>query len=177
MEKKITTYFNFMPKKLYEKIYDKSRKITWTINPQLDGKYSNHLTYQMIDEGLNENKLKQPYKQLVQFISEKINRKVFPHNMYYNLYQHGNECGIHVDRNTVNTNLTCIIYLTDDWSADWHGQTNFYSDDETKIICSSIPYPNHAVIFDSSIKHGVSPISKNCYKDRIILVLQLDIKK
>lgn len=54
MEKKITTYFNFMPKKLYEKIYDKSRKITWTINPQLDGKYSNHLTYQMIDEGLNE---------------------------------------------------------------------------------------------------------------------------
>ena len=85
MEKKITTYFNFMPKKLYEKIYNKSRKITWTINPQLDGKYSNHLTYQMIDEGLNEKKLKQPYKQLVQFISEKINRKVFPHNMYYNL--------------------------------------------------------------------------------------------
>ena len=172
---KITKYENFLPIELYTKLYRISKEITWTVRPQLDGKYSNHLTHQMIDSDLNKNKLKQPYKKLVDFISQKIERKVFPHNMYYNLSQHGNECGIHVDRNTVNTNLTCIIYLTDNWIADWHGQTNFYSHDEKNIIFSSLPFANDAVIFDSSIRHSVTPISKNCYNDRIILVLRLNL--
>lgn len=172
---KFFKYNNFLPKDLYVKLYKASRDINWEISPQLDGKYSTHLTHQIIDTTIKKQKLKQPYKELVKCISDKLQVKVFPHNMYYNIYQHGNECGIHTDRKTENTNITFILYLTDDWKADWHGETVLYNNTETDVLCSSIPYPNTALIFDSGIKHGITPISRLCFTDRVILVLQLDI--
>lgn len=168
-------YKNFLKKDLYEKIYNISRNIDWQNKVRLDGKYSTHLTHQIINSRITTPKLKQPYTELVEVISNTLKVKVFPHNMYYNIYQHGNECGIHTDRETRNTNFTFILYLTDKWKADWHGATTLYNDSETDVLFSSIPYPNTALIFDSRIKHGVTPISKLCFTDRIILVLQLDI--
>tara|TARA_R100001591_G_scaffold88346_1_gene94397 strand:+ start:6459 stop:6986 length:528 start_codon:yes stop_codon:yes gene_type:complete len=172
---KFFKYDNFLSKNLYDKIYRISKNIKWEINPKLDGKYSNHLTYQIIDSDLKKPKLKQPYKELVDYISKRLKVKVFPHNMYFNISQHGNECAIHKDRNTQNTNITFILYLTEEWKADWHGETMLYDEEETNILFSSLPYSNTALIFDSGLKHGIGPISKFCLQDRVVLVLQLDI--
>lgn len=168
-------YNNFLSKDLYNKIYKISRNINWQIHPKLDGNFSNHLTHQIIDSNLKKLKLKTPYKELVKVISNKLNVKVFPHNMYFNLYQHGNECGIHQDRSTENKNITFILFLTDDWKADEHGEIILYDKTESEILFSCVPFSNTSLIFDSGLKHGVSPISRFCNKDRIILVLQLDI--
>ena len=164
-----------MSDNLYNKIYKISRNIEWQTHPKLDGKFSNHLTHQIIDFTLNKTKLKQPYKELVKVISDKLKVKVFPHNMYFNLYQHGNECGIHQDRSTENKNITFILFLTDEWQANDHGETILYDRTETEILFSCVPFSNTALVFDSGLKHGISPISRFCNKDRIILVLQLDI--
>tara|TARA_R100000781_G_scaffold94097_2_gene58524 strand:- start:294 stop:821 length:528 start_codon:yes stop_codon:yes gene_type:complete len=168
-------YDNFLSDSLYNKIYKISRKINWQTHPQLDGKFSNHLTHQIIDSKLKKPKLQEPYKQLVKTISDRLKVKVFPHNMYFNLYQHGNECGIHQDRSTENKNITFILFLTDEWQADEHGETLLYDRTETEILFSCVSFSNTALIFDSGLKHGISPISRFCNKDRIILVLQLDI--
>tara|TARA_R110000824_G_scaffold918_1_gene5385 strand:+ start:2164 stop:2688 length:525 start_codon:yes stop_codon:yes gene_type:complete len=171
---KFFKYKNFLSKELYNKLYEISRNIDWKVQHKLDSKYSNHLIKHVFYSNSNK-KITQPYKELIKCISDKLNTKVFPHDMYFNIYQHGNECGIHVDKKTKNTNITFILYLTDDWKADWHGETILYNQEETDILFSSIPFANNALIFDSGLKHGVSPISKNCNEDRIILVLQLNI--
>ena len=67
------------------------------------------------------------------------------------------------------------MILTEEWKADWHGETMLYDEEETNILFSSLPCSNTALIFDSGLKHGISPISKFCLQDRIVLVLQLDI--
>jgi len=172
---KFFKYNNFLSKNLYDKIYKISKNIKWEISPKLDGKYSNHLTYQIIDSSLKKSRLKQPYKELVDYVSKRLKVKVFPHNMYFNISQHGNECAIHKDRNTQNSNITFILYLTEEWKADWHGETMLYNEEETEVLFSSLTYSNTALIFDSGLKHGISPISKFCLQDRVVLVLQLNI--
>ena len=52
----------------------------------------------------------------------------------------------------------------------------FYKENEKDIFTASIPFPNDAVIFDSNISHCVSPISKFCTTDRIVLVAQMEDK-
>ena len=177
MSIKLEKFNNFLPLEIYREIYTISRNITWDNPKKLDsGKFSNHMNKVLIDrdEAIEPN-LK-CYKYIFNKINDIYDKNYLPHNLYFNLSQHGNECGIHNDRITKPNNKTFIIYLTDNWDADWHGETLFYKEDKRDIFAASIPFPNDAVVFDSNINHSVSPISKFCLTDRIVLVAQMEDK-
>ena len=172
----IEKFHAFLPEEIYREIYTISRNISWNNLKKLDGKFSNHFNKTIIDSEKAFEIERNCYRYIFEKVNKIYNANYWPHNFYFNLSQHGNECGIHSDRITKANNKTLIIYLTDFWSADWHGETMFYKENEKDIFTASIPFPNDAVIFDSNISHCVSPISKFCTTDRIVLVAQMEDK-
>ena len=175
-EPSIDIFTNFLPSDIYQEIFNISRNLSWLPWKKLDKKYSTHFHLPIIDEknSLEINKINKPYNFIFKEI-KKIYKKTYqPHNLYYNHCKHGDEVGVHTDRNTNKKNKTFILYLTDFWDADYHGETMFYNKEKNRILAGSMPFPNSAVIFDSNIPHSVSPISKLVCLDRIVLVSQME---
>jgi hypothetical protein len=172
----INIYNNFLPKHIYQEVYNISRKVSWLAWKKLDGDNSTHLHVPLIDEDKSVplSNIDLPYNFIFQKIKTLFNKTYQPHNLYFNLYKYGDEVSIHTDRNTNKENKTFILYLTDHWEANYHGETIFYNKEQTEILKASIPFPNSAVIFDSSIPHTAAAISKKVYMDRIILVAQME---
>lgn len=125
----------------------------------------------------NFNELHPQLRFVLNKLSKDYNCLIHPYDIYFNAYRFGNEMDIHTDKCTrPGFNRTIIIYLTDDWLPQWHGETVFYDDKTEDVIKSVLPYPNSAVIFDSRIPHSSVPISKFCVEKRIILVYQCEIE-
>lgn len=169
----IQLFETFLPNEIYKEFKILATSINWSNQKKLDSKYSSHFTH-TIPKELYKNKIPAPFNFIFNKLSHVDKVEYRPHSMYFNVYKHGDECGIHTDNITNGKNKTIIIYLTETWKADWHGETLFYSQDDKKIIGGSIPYPNNAVCFDSSLQHGVSPISRFCTEDRLIFVAQME---
>ena len=170
----IYRFKNFFSDKVYQNFLNDVNNLPWFDSKILDGKYSTHFNNTLISSNTPVKKLEKKYKFIVDKINGTFNSSYYPHNMYYNCYKHGDECGIHQDRVTKEDNKTLIIYLTKEWKADWHGETLIYDDKEDEIAGGVKPYPNTAMMFDSKLKHGVSHISKFCTATRTILVLQME---
>ncbi len=110
-------------------------------------------------------------------LSKKYNVLIHPYDIYFNCYKFGNEMEIHTDKKTKEGfNRTIIVYLTDDWFPQWHGETVFYDQNAEHVRQSIVPYSNSAAIFDSRIPHTSAPISKFCLINRTIIVYQCQIE-
>lgn len=123
------------------------------------------------------NQLPEIFRPVLMKLTKEYNVLIRPYDVYFNAYKFGNEMEIHTDKITKKGfNRTIIMYLTDDWLPQWHGETVFYDEKKEHIKSSIIPYPNSVVIFDSRIPHTSVPISKFCLENRIILVFQCEIE-
>tara|TARA_R100000455_G_C6220746_1_gene85294 strand:- start:168 stop:728 length:561 start_codon:yes stop_codon:yes gene_type:complete len=141
----------------------------WHLNNPVYGGVKNPITdYTMLPEILRPPLIK---------LSNKYNVLIRPYDIYYNAYKFGNEMEIHTDKITKpGFNRTIILYLTDEWSPEWHGETVLYDDKKETIRKAVIPYPNSVLVFDSRIPHSSVPISKFCLENRVILVYQCEIE-
>lgn len=91
-------------------------------------------------------------------------------SVYLNGLTNGIEAHQHIDADNQNE-MTVICYLCENWNSHWSGETSFYSGifsrDPTNPVFYThevektvLPRYNRIVIFNSSIIHGVHPISK-----------------
>jgi hypothetical protein len=187
LEKEIINLPNVLDLKDYYSLVNRCKTQTW--------RFASKSSDRMPEYHLNHTILKVPegqrptptthYKNLDPLHSKILNMlnkkyKIFikPYDIYYNSYKFGNEMEIHADKTTQEgLNRTIIIYLTETWLPEWHGETVFYDDQRKNIIKTIVPYPNSAVIADARIFHTAVPISKFCLNNRYILVFQTEIER
>jgi len=176
MQNKIN-YFNFfLEKEDFITLLKIINNIEWSsIGIDTEGdNYSTHFTHTLID---SKNGIEIDNNELLNKILFKINKfykkKYLPHNLYVNYSKYGDDIRIHTDRVTNKKNKTFILYCTDSWDVNWHGDLIFYNKD-FNIIGGMLPYPNSAVCFDSNILHTVKPLSRDCKVGRKALVFQLE---
>lgn len=176
MQSKIDYFSSFLKEEDYLTILKIINNIGWNsvgIDTNKDN-YSTHFTHTMID---SKNGIEIKDNQLLNNILNKINKfyktKYLPHNLYVNYSRYGDDIRVHYDRITNKKNKTFILYCTDSWDVNWHGDLIFYNE-KYNIIGGMLPFPNTAVCFDSNILHTVKPLSRDCKIARKALVFQLE---
>lgn len=97
--------------------------------------------------------------------------------VYVNGYTFGTDAYYHVDDNWITNKHgdvlteTIIVYLNDEWQADWGGETSILND-ENEIETSILPKKNRALIFNSNKLHSARPLSRICPELRTVLVFK-----
>jgi SM-20-related protein len=97
---------------------------------------------------------------------------------YFNGYTYGTEGYVH--RDTVDEvpgwkQETVLIYCSNEWKADWAGETQFLCEDQKEIVYSTMPLPNRIVCFDSSIPHVARSVSRSYPGLRTILAFKTSV--
>jgi SM-20-related protein len=93
---------------------------------------------------------------------------------YSNRHTFGTEGYIHTDTERTQ-DQTCIIYLDEEWNADWGGETNFYNDEKTEIIKSVLPVFGRTAVFPGNIPHCARGLTRICSKVRTTLMFKVTI--
>jgi SM-20-related protein len=127
----------------------------------------------------NTTDIKDKIPQEFKDIWKEINKEVFNNQAalircYANRHTFGTEGFIHTDT-TREQDHTVVIYLNEDWHANWGGETTFYNQDSTEIIDSILPRYGRITIFPGTINHCVRPVSKICSKVRTTLMFKAAI--
>ena len=102
------------------------------------------------------------HKLLLLYPNKKILRVMIAGNTY------GLDGDIHID-NEADDHVTCVIYLNQEWQDIWGGETLIYEEE----VCTVIPNPGTAVIFNSKYPHVGKAPNRNCGKLRSILAIQI----
>ena len=66
---------------------------------------------------------------------------------------------------------TCIVYINEQWTADWGGETIVWDKDKRLITNSYLPKFRSTLIIDGSCWHGVRPASTNYCSDLRMTVM------
>lgn len=93
---------------------------------------------------------------------------------YANRHTFGTEGYIHTDTQR-KEDQTCIVYMDEEWKADWGGETVFYNKEVTEIVKAVIPKFGQVVVFAGDIPHCAKPISRICSKVRTTLMFKVTI--
>jgi SM-20-related protein len=93
---------------------------------------------------------------------------------YSNRHTFGTEGYVHTDTHRKEDH-TCVIYMNPEWSADWGGETVFYSQDKESILKSVIPKFGRIAAFSGTIPHKASPVSRICPEVRTTLMFKASI--
>ncbi len=109
-------------------------------------------------------------------------KKHVPHNFelrraYINAHTYGVEDTIHTDDQEYFKGMTVIVYLCDDWYAQWGGSTNIYSGNapnKLEIVTAVLPKRNRIFIFDKNLPHMVSPLSRLFTGIRLTCMFKLE---
>lgn len=122
-----------------------------------------------------KDKLPQEFKN----IWAKINQEIFNNQAvlircYANRHTFGTEGYIHTDT-TREQDHTIVIYLNEEWQANWGGETTFYNQDSTEIIDSILPRYGRIAVFPGTINHCARPVSRICPKARTTLMFKASI--
>lgn len=80
-------------------------------------------------------------------------------NIFLNGQTYGLDSAIHEDTPGEGEGwYTALFYLNPQWSVDYGGETLFYNQDRTEIICAVVPKPGRMAFFDGRHPHwGRSP--------------------
>jgi len=70
-----------------------------------------------------------------------------------------------------------LYYVNVDWQQGWHGETQFYSEDLTKVQFTSPYTPGRLILFDASIPHTIRPQSIIAPQFRFTLALCLTLNR
>lgn len=97
---------------------------------------------------------------------------------YINGYTYGTDAYLHRDDIWIPQmhgkdalSETIIVYLNDEWDANWAGETVIMND-YNEIEASILPKKNRVLIFDSNKLHGARPLSRSCGVLRSVLVFK-----
>jgi len=100
------------------------------------------------------------------------------HQCYINGYTFGTDGYIHRDdpwaKEQGENSPTCetvIIYLNEQWDANWGGETALF-DQDREIVKSVLPKFGRVLIFDGQTFHASRPMSRMCPKLRQVLVFK-----
>lgn len=98
--------------------------------------------------------------------------------VYINGYTYGTDAYYHMDDTWVNQKYgnnalteTAVVYLNDEWEADWGGETSIL-DDSGEIEKSVLPKKNRVLIFNANKMHSARPLSRSCPALRKVLVFK-----
>jgi len=81
---------------------------------------------------------------------------------------------IHPDSRGFEKNgFTLLHYANYKWDINWHGNTNFYSDNLEDVVYSSLIKPGRIVIFDSTIPHSATAPSSIAMHPRYTIATKL----
>lgn len=99
--------------------------------------------------------------------------------VYVNASTYGTEDNIHEDEVDVEKGCTVIVYLNWGWHPEWCGQTLFYDRNvkefkDLDIQYSVLPKVNRMVIFDKTILHSASPLSRRFFDVRYACVFKYE---
>lgn len=94
--------------------------------------------------------------QIVTFVSGKDG--YFPYDIGCNNIQATDTTTIHIDSEFNENEFTLLIYLNQDWTANHHGETVFFDDEEgNEVIFAVRPRYGRVAIFHGSIPHSARP--------------------
>lgn len=97
---------------------------------------------------------------------------------YVNAHSYGVEDLIHQDDVHLPKGVTVIVYLCQEWYAQWFGQTLFFDAMDYKnaqITHSVLPKYNRMIIFDKNIPHCVSPLSRKFSGIRLTCMFKVEL--
>lgn len=89
---------------------------------------------------------------------------------YMNAHTYGIDGPIHRDDGDV----TAIWYPNKDWDPEWEGGTAFYDNDKDCIKYVGVKF-NRLILFPASIYHRAMPLTRECYKLRVSMVMKTAI--
>jgi len=93
---------------------------------------------------------------------------------YSNRHTFGTEGYVHTDTDRAQ-DQTCVVYLDEEWRAEWGGETNFYNDEQTEIIKSVLPVFGRTAVFPGNIPHCARGVTRICPKVRTTLMFKVTI--
>lgn len=94
---------------------------------------------------------------------------------YANRHTYGTEGYIHTDTERV-ADRTCVIYLNEEWDANWGGETAFFTPDKSDIIASVLPRFGRVAIFDGNVPHCARALTKEFNGVRTTLMFKVVAK-
>lgn len=92
---------------------------------------------------------------------------------YLNAHTYGTDGWPHTDTERPGE-LTCVLYLTQQWKPEWCGETVVF-DAAGEIERAVLPKTNRLLTFPSDRLHGPRPLSKAFEGLRVVLVVKLGV--
>jgi SM-20-related protein len=93
---------------------------------------------------------------------------------YSNKQTFGTEGFIHTDTKR-EQDQTVIVYMNEEWEADWGGETTFYNHDKSEITDAILPKFGRVVVFPGNIHHCARAVTRICPKARTTLMYKVSI--
>jgi SM-20-related protein len=90
---------------------------------------------------------------------------------YSNKQTFGTEGYIHTDTQRLE-DYTIVVYMNEEWEADWGGETTFYNNDKTEIIDAILPRFGRVAVFPGNINHCARAVTRICPKARTTLMFK-----
>lgn len=108
---------------------------------------------------------------------DKLNKTIFNGEAkltrcYSNRHTFGTEGYIHTDTDREG-DYTCVVYMNEQWDADWGGETTFYTNDKSTIINAVIPKYGRVAVFPGTIPHCARSITRVCPETRTTLMFKV----
>lgn len=91
---------------------------------------------------------------------------------YANRHTFGTEGYIHTDTEREG-DVTCVVYMNNNWNVNWGGETVLYNADKTDIVKSVIPKYGRGLAFAGNIPHCAKPLSRVCPAVRTTLMFKV----
>ena len=108
-------------------------------------------------------------------VNDKVfNNKAIPVRCYANRHTFGTEGYIHTDTHRKEDH-TVVIYLNEQWDANWGGETVFYNDNHSNIVQAVLPKYKRISAFPGIIPHRASGLSRICPEVRMTLMFKVSI--
>ena len=93
---------------------------------------------------------------------------------YANKQTFGTEGYIHTDTER-DEDLTCVVYIDEEWDINWGGETIFYKKDYSDAIKLVSPKYGRTAVFKGNIPHRASSVSRICPVERTTLMFKVTI--
>lgn len=93
--------------------------------------------------------------------------------VYANGHTFGLDGGIHRDNLREADEYTAVVYVNETWFSAWGGETQFFTDDMSRITQCVIPSPGRLVVFHGSIPHAAKAPTRDCPYLRTSLVFKI----
>lgn len=77
----------------------------------------------------------------------------------------------------IHADKTLLVYLNPRWDEHWAGETQFYNDDISEVIYTSMFKPCRAILFDGGIPHTMRPQSIVAPQYRLTAALAFNRKE